>query len=543
MMRFLPPLLAILSGGLLALCYPRWNIEEMVWLWAFPLMVALWWLPVKKRRRRFRRGFGLGYLAGIVFFGINFSWISNVTVLGAIILPFYLGLYVAVWGGIAATAGRPRDGKLHVPEGEVPGRFAMVGASGHALRCAFLNAAAWVGLEWLRGWVFTGFGWNGLGVAFHDNLNLIQIADIVGVTGLSFLPIFAGSVLLTTVRRFQLEIRHQQLRPHLDFGIALATVAGTFLYGLGHTLKPPSEGRDLKCVMVQLAVPQEEKWDPSKALGIVREFEQFTTTYVESTNPDLVLWPESSLPSPLFVDPGNAVFLNRILSKGEFALMLGVNDVDFESENTFKAYNAAALMAGSFDSPELQVYHKSHLVPFGEFVPFRDALPFLDAWFKHVVPADFDRGRSTEPLQFPGKPLQVVPLICFEDTVGRLARKFIRPESQFLVNVTNDGWFRQSPAAEQHVANARFRCVELRRPMARACNTGVTCLIDDRGRVTAILNDPESGVFVKGALASTLRVPSDPPMTFYARFGDVFTFIVSACALVLILLYRRSSSS
>ena len=220
--------------------------------------------------------------------------------------------------------------------------------------------------------------------------------------------------------------------------------------------------------------------------------------------------------------------------------MLGTNDVDPENGT---AYNAAALMAGSFDSPELQLYHKMHLVPFGEFVPFRKELPFLDAWLKHLVPGDFDRGESAEPLPFPGKPMQVLPLICFEDTVGRHARKFIRPGSQFLVNVTNDGWFRQSPAAEQHVANARFRCVELRRPMVRACNTGVTCLIDDRGRVTAALSDPDSGFFVKGALASTLRVPTAPPMTFYARFGDLFTFIVAACALVLLVLYRRSSSS
>ncbi len=539
MMRFLAPVLALISGGLLALGYPRWNVEELVWLWTFPLMVALWWLPVKEPRRRFRRGFGLGYLAGIAFFGTNLSWISEVTGVGVVIFPFYLGLYFAVWGGIAATAGRPRDTKLYVPTGEEPRRFTLVGASGHALRCAFLNAAAWVGLEWLRGWMLTGFGWNGLGVAFHDNLNLIQIADIVGVTGLAFLPMFAGCVLLTTVRRFQLEIRHQQLRPHLDFGIALAMVSGTFLYGLGHTLKPVPEGTDLKCVMVQLALPQEDKWDPNKALGIVQEFERFTTAYVESTKPDLVLWPESSLPTPLFADPGNAVFLNRILSKGDFTLMLGTNDFDMEKGT---AYNAAALMTGSFDSPELQLYNKIHLVPFGEFVPFRKTLPFLDTWLKRLIPGDFNRGESTEPLQFPGKPLKVVPLICFEDTVGRLARKFIRPEAQFLVNFTNDGWFGRSAAAEQHMANARFRCVELRRPMARACNTGVTCLIDDRGRVTAALSDPDGGYFVKGALASTMRVPSDPPMTFYARFGDFFTLILSICALVLIVLHRRSPS-
>ena len=539
MPRLLAPVLAILSGVLLALCYPRFSIEGLVWVWAFPLLVALWWLPVKRSKRPFRRGFGLGYLAGIAFFGINLSWISEVTLIGSIIFPLYLGLYVAVWGGIAATAGRPDDDSLYLPDGSNR-RFSLLGASCHALRCAFLNASVWVGLEWLRGWVFTGFGWNGLGVAFHDNLNLIQIADIVGVTGLAFLPLFAGCVLLTTVRRFQLEIRHQQLRPHLDFGIALASVAGTFLYGLGHTLRPESEGTDLRCTLIQLALPQEEKWDPDKALAILQEYEKYTSTHVESIAPDLVIWPESSLPTPLFADPGNAVFLDNLLAKGDFALMLGVNDFNPEADTY---YNGAALMAGTFDSPELQVYHKIHLVPFGEFVPFRHTLPFLNNWLERLIPGDFARGQSTEPLQFPGKNLKVVPLVCFEDTVGRLARKFVRPEAQFMVNVTNDGWFGRSPAAEQHVANARFRCVELRRPMARACNTGVTCLIDDRGRMTNVLSDPDEGIFVKGALTDRLRIPSNPPMTFYARFGDLFTGILALCAVVLLIRSRLSSST
>lgn len=540
MLRFLGPLLAILSGGLLALCYPRWNVEELVWVWAFPLMLALWWLPVKRPRRRFRRGFLLGYLAGITFFGINLSWISEVTGLGVVIFPLYLGLFVGVWGGLAATVGRPRVGKLYVAADSEPGRFSIVGASAHALSCAFFNAATWVCLEWMRGWLLTGFGWNGLGVAFHDNLNLIQIADIVGVTGLAFLPVFVGCVMLTTVRRFQLEIRHQQLRPHLDFGVALAVVSGAFLYGLGHTMKPAAEGTDLKCVLVQLALPQNEKWDPDKAVAILQDFERFTSTYVETTDPDLVIWPESSLPTPLFADPANETFLNNLLAKGDFTLMLGTNDFDLEA-NEF--YNAAALMSGSLHAPGLEVYHKIHLVPFGEFVPFRKSLPFLDTWLKRLIPGDFNRGQSTDPLPFPGKDLTIAPLVCFEDTVGRLARKFIRPESQLIVNVTNDGWFGKSAAAEQHVANARFRCVELRRPMARACNTGVTCLIDDRGRISAALTDPDEGVFVKGALASTVRVPAAPPMTFYARFGDVFTLILGACALFLIALYRRSPSS
>ncbi len=546
MQRRLAMLLALASGGLLALCFPRYNIEALVWLWAVPLMVVLWWFPVKREGRRFWRGCGLGYLAGVTFFAITFSWIREVTVLGAMILPFYLGLFFALWGGIAATVGRPRDailGSLPAsPEGNEEGEASkpsLTRASLHSLRCSFLNASVWVCLEWLRGWLLTGFGWNGLGVAFHENPNLMQIADVVGVTGLAFLPLFVGSVLLITVRRFQLEIRHQQLRPHLDFGIALAAVVMVFLYGLNHTMRPQAEGTDLKCVIVQLAVPQEVKWNPEHAATILNEFDRYTSTFVEATDPDLVIWPESSLPTSLFEDPVNEHYLNGLLAKGDFALMLGANDFDVVNG---KYYNGAALMAGEFDSPDLQIYHKIHLVPFGEFMPLRKQLPFLDNWLNHLIPGDFDRGESSEPLRFPGKPIRISPLICFEDTVGRLARRSIRPEAQMLVNMTNDGWFGTSPAAEQHLANARFRCVELRRPMARACNTGVTCLLDERGRTILVHRDPDEGVFARGVLSGVLRVPGEPVMSFYARFGDLFTAILAVCSVLSLVLYHRKSS-
>ena len=545
MQRRIAMFLAIASGALLALCYPRFNVEDLVWFWAGPLMVALWWMPLKNPKRRFSRGFWLGYLSGITFFAINLSWIREVTVAGAMIFPFYLGLFFAVWGGIAATAGRPRDEILSRPpaDGEAETRKpSLMAASRHALGCASLNAASWVSLEWLRGWLLTGFGWNGLGVAFHQNIIIMQIAEVVGVTGLAFLPMFAGCVLVSTVRRIRLEIRHRQLSPHLDFCVALAVVAGVFLYGLDHFLKPQAEGTDLRCVIVQAGVRQELKWDSENAWKIMRQYEEYTTAYVEATDPDLVIWPESSLPTFLFGGPWNEVYLNGLLAKGDFALMLGANDFDAAND---KLYNSAAIMAGTFHSPDLQVYRKIHLVPFGEFVPLREQLPFVVSWLNPLASGDFSlgegdfaRGESTEPLDFPGKPIKVAPLICFEDTVGRLARKFVRPQAQFMVNVTNDGWFGTSPAAEQHLANARFRCVELRRPMARACNTGVTCLIDEKGRTTKILQDPEHGVFVGGVLAGRLRVPSKPAMTFYARYGDLFTGVLALLAVIRLIAYR-----
>src|SRR5690606_5411338 len=112
----------------------------------------------------------------------------------------------------------------------------------------------------------------------------------------------------------------------------------------------------------------------------------------------------------------------------------------------------AVLLRGSFASDDFQIYNKVHLVPFGEFVPFRQALPLMDRMLKRLIPSDFDRGTSTEPFvmseEETGETVQLIPLICFEDTVGRLARKFVRDEPQLMVNLTNDGWFGKSEASE-----------------------------------------------------------------------------------------------
>jgi apolipoprotein N-acyltransferase len=180
-------------------------------------------------------------------------------------------------------------------------------------------------------------------------------------------------------------------------------------------------------------------------------------------------------------------------------------------------------MRGSFD--EHQIYRKVHLVPFGEYLPLR-GVPGVQALLGGVLPGDFDPGISTEPLTLE-KPagVQLIPLVCFEDTVGRLARKFVRPSPQLLVNLTNDGWFLQSNENEVHLANAIFRCIELRRPMARACNTGVTCFIDAQGRIgrgDKLVDAKTGSVFVKGVLPKEVLLNKEPVTTFYARFGDVF---------------------
>ncbi|HUF61455.1 MAG TPA: apolipoprotein N-acyltransferase [Verrucomicrobiales bacterium] len=540
-----PATAAAASGLLLALAYPPFSLDGLIWVWAFPLLYALWFTwPQLERRRLY--GFGLGYLAGFVFFLVTFSWIRQVSILGSFLLPAYLALFPALWASIAANLTLPPDPESKsFPSGPVPTRLPWFSQSLGALRVAFLTAAVWTALEWLRGWLFTGFGWNGLAVALYRKLAVIQAADLVGVTGLSFIVLFVGTIFFLTARRILLEARTGRFYPHLEFFAAMALLCALILYGITRLTNTRADFVDLRLLLVQLNIPQAIKWDPQFESEILALYEDFTRLYVdqEELRPDLVLWPETALPNDLD-HPDNVAVIERLTASGDFNLLFGIQEFDFANRT---AYNSAALAGSGLD--DVQVYRKIHLVPFGEFLPFRGRFPPFEWVAGHLIPSDFNSGSSTEPLYLSQPRVELIPLICFEDTLGRLARRFVRPAPQLLVNLTNDGWFGESAASEQHMANSLFRCIELRRPMARAANTGVSCVIDADGslagrgdptRFLRIVRDIESGsTFVRGCLPATVRIPAVPAFTLFARWGDWFAAVVSLAGLPAVFRWLR----
>jgi len=543
-MQFLNVLLALASGVILTFAFPGWNVGIVAWLWMLPLLYALWGgdspAPLKYRKKAWR-GFGLGYLAGIAFFLPNLAWVRHSSrviagakdlswmgwqaealgMVAALLLSLYLALYWGLWGAFAATIGKPRISRDGKPmEGDAGTLFSV---SLESLRSAFLIAAAWVACEWLRGVIFTGFCWNGLGVALRQNLTLIQSADLVGVTGLSFLPVFVMGIAYNTALRFRQEIATSRVRPHADFFCAVLLMLANFGYGAWKLAQAPGATTPVKVLLVQTNVEQSVRWTPDPEGKVTAELYQdlgrLTHISMITDKPDLVIWPECALPLS-FYDPNHIGFLNDVLALGDFSLLTGT---DIEQPND-AIYTGAALMKGTFEN--FQLYRKVHLVPFGEYLPLR-SVPFVETLLGSVLPGDFAHGQSTEPLTLE-KPagMQVIPLICFEDTVGRLARKFARPAPQLLVNCSNDGWFLQSIENEMHLANAIFRSIELRRPMARACNTGITSFVDTLGRVgkgDRLMDAKTGSPFIKGVLVKEVQVPADAEMTVYARYGDVFS--------------------
>jgi apolipoprotein N-acyltransferase len=572
-------ILAIIATGLMvAALVPPYSFATLAWLCLVPLLASLWSL---RGGHRAKKGFLIGFLAGVISFGIQLVWLGVVSWLGAILLPLYLALYWGAFGAFAATIGNPWHQKAGVSESPFRSLFN-----------AFTHATIWAGLEWLRGWLFTGFGWNGLGVAFHETLVISQAADILGVAGLSLLVVFFQAVLVQVAHRLMKFGQDGIRRPRWDFAVTALFVGVVLAYGL---LRISGEGKkdtiSLKSLMIQINIPQDahlQLWEAEKvhmayedetlkALNDLAQkdqdklqeaIENESEGAVELSSPDWVLWPEAALTGRIIrLDDGgwgawrqNSESIARVRVGGEFDLIYGVVEVEgevvddglFEKENT-KFYNSIAIQS---PEDELQTYPKRHLVLFGETIPFVDSIPFLKKIYEQQSGqkyyGSFTVGPSLEPLRvnLNGEKVQIIPSVCFEDTVSRLTRKFIRQAPQIIVNLTNDGWFKESDAAAQHFANARFRAIELRRPMLRCANTGVSAAIDTIGSTNhpktgkpQIIADEKGSSFVRGSLLTELKIPREPSPTLYAIIGDWGIIILSLIGGFLAVFSRNMAAS
>jgi apolipoprotein N-acyltransferase len=528
--KFWPWSAAVLSGLLCAASLPPFELSWLCWFALTPLLAAIWFSGAKSKRR-WARNLLLGYVAGLVFFTIAFSWLGSLGTLFENIwlhgLPFllstYMGLNFALWGCFVGLI-KPRN-------------FV---SSPRNLLAAFLAASAWITHEWIRGWLFSGFGWNGLGVALHANWPIIQIAEFTGVGGLSFVIVFANIIAVTTPLRLFLEARTHQMRPHWDINLTTLAIVALLVFGW-RTAQNPAPSKPLRVAAVQAYVPQREKFDPRFAGEIFDRFQRWSEAAVRATPPpDLLVWSESSMPDPALDQRGASYeFVMDFARSTTTDLLLGT--IDLEER---RAYNAAALI--SEGGQKVQIYRKIHLVPFGEYIPLRHSFPLFAAAAGRWVEGDFDVGQDYTVFRLSRGNVGVAPLICFEDTIGDLTRRFVLAGADVLVNVTNDGWFLHSAGSRQHLANAVFRCVETRRPMVRAANTGVTCFVNEFGRVTQLLQDDTGSTFTQGVLSGEVNVPQDRQLTFYTRHGELFAKLcacVAGIALVFVIIIRRINES
>lgn len=444
--------------------------------------------------------FWFSYLYGFIFFLITIYWIYHVTVLGLILLVAYLALYFGIFGFVVS-------------------RYSQLSAHSSSL---FLIPALWVSLEYIRTYLFTGFGWALLGYSQYRNLPIIQIADVTGVYGVSFLIVMANVAIAR--RKVSYII------------IALMIIGLSFVYGhykLDHQL----EGHKIRISIVQGNVPQEEKWDEAYKEGILTQYVSLTKESVKDL-PDLIIWPETSAPGIINADTR----LNEVISdlaKGiDIPLLVGAPSLDVSG----KYRNSAILFSEKGDV--LRQYDKLHLVPFGEFIPFEKELPFFR---KLIVTGDFVPGNewtlfTFQPTTYNLSPTTFGVLICFEDIFPDLVRGFVSRGADFMVNITNDAWFKKTPAPYQHAQASVFRAVENKISIVRSANTGLSCFISPIGKITESVKDDQGDeIFVSGYKTSEVifrpRAASHESQvtvsrTFYTRYGDIFAWLCVVVSLI-----------
>jgi apolipoprotein N-acyltransferase len=514
-------ILIFTSSILLSLSFSSYDLSFLAWIGLVPLFIAL-------GNNTLRQAFFISYACGVLFFIFSMYWLFHATSAGWIILSLYQGLYFGIFGLFF---------------------YAILGSTHGAVRTAryLLIACTWCLLEYMRATFFGGIGWNLLGHSQHGQLPVIQIADITGVYGVSFLvvlvnlSVFSAVSMATCCRaRGKGPFSHtvsgssDKTNAHTVFEILAVffTVIVILLYGLSQLRQfAPGAGvsAGVKVSAIQGNIKQLHKWDSRYRDYILAKYKGLTVESARS-RPDLIIWPETSIPGYLNKDPQLMRYMEILANETGIPILAGAPMAGINAEKEDVEFNSAVMF--SDNGRVLQRYDKLHLVMFGEFIPFERYLPGIRGFLPitgHFVPGD-------EYILFKlddtpgGLNAEFGTLICFEDIFPRAVRRFVKEGADFMVNITNDAWFGKSAAAYQHAANSIFRSVENRRPFIRCTNTGISCFIDRTGRIYNQLASCGGSLFIEGHITDTISVYSALGHTFYTKHGDVF---ILSCLIIL----------
>ena len=499
--------LAVLSGLLLAASFPGPGYSFLAWFALVPFLFAL-------RGQTVRTGLLLSFLFGLVFFCGTVSWVFNsihvyghVTLLPAsfitLLFCVVLALFIAPFGAVIVHVRATRPGIV------------------------FLAApAVWVTLELARTHLFSGFPWALAGYSPYRTLPVIQVADLAGVYGISFVIVLVNTALAELISG------RKRFAPLLTAALVLIAVLG---YGY-HRLNAETGSGSITVTVVQGNIEQDKKWDPAYQSEVIATYKRLTLKAIEQ-KPDLVIWPETATPFYLegADDPYPALTndLRRFVRSGGIPLLTG--SPTYENKDRRRLLRNSAFLLDR-DGMTKNVYHKIHLVPFGEYVPLKKSLLFF---VEKMVQAGDDfqtgTGHTVMKVRLPaGDAVAIGTVICYEIIFPDLVRRFVNEGATVITTITNDAWFGRTGAPYQHFSMAVLRAVENRVPVARAANTGISGFIDAKGRILET-----SGIFTEAYLTRTL-VPGSTK-TFYTRYGDVFAWLCVLVTVVVVLpLPRRA---
>jgi apolipoprotein N-acyltransferase len=532
-------LLAILAGLLWTAAFPKIGIAGFAWI-APGLMIAA------ALGKRGGEAFRLGYIAGLTHYLTMLYWLLLIPyrwhgipfgpALGWLSLSAFLALFPAAWVSCCVQSPKSKaqspESTVHTPQSAVPnaefeGLHSQTGvlARGWVGRTTWAlgGAAAWVGWEMILARILGGFPWDLLGVSQYRMLPLIQIASVTAVYGVSFLIVWVSLALLSAGL---MVIRRPTTRSVWvgEIFLPVLTVAFLFNIGMRELRNEPPRTRSLKVAFVQPSIPQTLIWDANNDAQRFDELIRLSEQALQEPT-DLLVWPESAVPKMIRYDKDTLTAITNLAATHHAWIILVSDDAEprpgSSNRREVNYFNSSFLV-----SPQghlVERYLKRNLVMFGEFVPFQHWMPFL----KYFTPIEggFTPGTQAVPFELRGLQRRARVLICFEDVFPHLVRKDMDPETDFFVNLTNDGWFGEGAAQWQQAASALFRTVENRVPLLRCSNNGLTCWIDVYGRLVQIFRDERGSVYGPGVMRAEIPV-RDPgqrqELTFYTRHGDWF---------------------
>lgn len=559
-------LFALTTGILTWLAFPPLDFGPFAWICLVPLlMLTRTQEPVQKLYRR-------SYLAGFCFWLITLQWMrygDPLMYFGLLAMALYLAFYWPFFLWITRSA---------VWKWKIP---------------LFLAAPiAWTGCEFVRAYVATGFSWYYLGHTQHNWIELIQISDLCGAYGVSFLVVMANAVIAQSLpweNRHWFKLSQDAVVTPTTLRQNSVSIMFTFLLvasavGYGYWRRGAEEfptGPRVALIQgnfVASLKPDNELW------GEIFRTHHYLTGQAVKHQPDLIVWPEAMFRFPMYEfdhemskadldevlaaeypdSPIDAEYWQNGSSQKSISQLAGMSNAGaiigvtvFQAEDDGVAtYNSAV-----FADPEQGIvdrYDKLHRVPFGEYIPLQNSLPLIQS----LTPLRGQWGLTAgqQMKVFKHQDWRILPTICFEDTVPHLMRNLVASANangqspvDLLVNLTNDGWFHGSSELDQHLITSQFRAIETRTPLARAVNTGISAIIDGDGVVREpdemfdldaeangtppreSMRDPKTGKFYKqfnGALIAD--VPLDPRESLYVKLGVWGDWFAACCLLFVI---------
>ena len=550
---------------MLAVSFPPMADASTAWAALVPLLMVC-------RLTRPGPAFRWGFLSGVVFWLATLYWLLclgktggpwPLVVLGWLLLSGYCAVFM---GGFALlVAGLFQRFDRHIERKKAEGKDEVRPAALARVGMVFAIPVLWVGFEYLRGVLFTGFPWNALGVSQYDRTVVIQVAEWGGVYAVSAVVASMNAAIAMMLVRFVDSYRvGQQGRLQFDLMAGLLICALCWFFGMqriNNLAREKHEYTEVRIGAVQPNVEQLKKWTEAFDDYVYGAVRSNTTTMVEYGEPDLAIWPETAVPGQLSMDPGYCTpvareFVNEMAELGA-PLLVGVIEMGPGPViptaprllDDARPDVKAMMMAGElvvYNSSFLCTtngivagYRKQHLVPFGEYLPFDKTLTFL----QHMAPVGYSCTPGNSGTVFrlsmgDGKHAAFSTLICFEDIVAPLSRDAVRRGARMLVNQTNDAWFDGSAGAVQHMTHCVFRCVENRVPAVRCANTGVTCFIDKFGKIDKATRDrlklsKTRPLRWKYRMDALYVEGPEMRLTFYTRYGDLPFAIPCAAASVI----------